>query len=70
MKIILILGWISCLDDFMSPCTIQWTCPGWIFSPRKPHPYGNEYHSICDVFSGIMFANLACRSEVQAESDW
>ena len=24
--------------------------------PRKPHPMGNEYHSICCGLSGIMFA--------------
>ena len=48
MKIIFIPGWISCLDESMSLWTIQWTCPGWIFCPRKPQPYVNEYHSICD----------------------
>ncbi len=32
---------------------------GWMCVPRKPHPYGNEYHTICngDLKSGtsIMF---------------
>ena len=23
-------------------------CPGFMFVPRKPHPFGNEYHTICD----------------------
>jgi hypothetical protein len=27
-----------------------------MFVPRKPHPIGNEYHSICCGESGIMFA--------------
>ena len=33
----------------------MWTCPGWMFVPRKPHPTGNEYHSICCGVSGIMY---------------
>lgn len=49
-------SWISCLDESMSPWTSRWTCPGWMFVPRKPHPMGNEYHSICCGESGIMFA--------------
>jgi hypothetical protein len=38
-------GWIN-----------HWTCPGWIFCLRKPHPFGNEYHTACCALSGIMFA--------------
>jgi hypothetical protein len=34
----------------------MWTCPGWMFVPRKPHPMENEYHSICCGVSGIMYA--------------
>ena len=34
----------------------RFTCPGWTFVPRKPHPFGNEYHSICCGKSGIMYA--------------
>ena len=34
----------------------MWTCPGWTFVPQKPHPRGNEYHSICCGVSGIMYA--------------
>ena len=49
-------GWISCLDQSISIWTSKWTCPGWMFVPRKPHPMGNEHHSICCRLSGIMFA--------------
>jgi hypothetical protein len=49
-------GWVSCLDESMSVWTNRWTCPGWMFVPRKPHPMGNEYHSICCGISGIMYA--------------
>jgi hypothetical protein len=27
-----------------------------MFVPQKPHPMGNEYHSICCGLSGIMYA--------------
>jgi len=40
----------------MSVWTNQWTCPGWMFVPQKPHPMGNEYHSMCCGISGIMYS--------------
>ena len=27
-------------------------CPGFMVVPRKPHPFGNEYHTICDGDQG------------------
>lgn len=51
-----ISGWVICLDESMSSWINRWTCPGWIFCPRKPHPFGNEYHTACCALSGIMFA--------------
>ena len=48
-------GWILCLDESMSIWTNRWTCPGWVFCPRKPHPIGNEYHTICCGLCGILF---------------
>ena len=33
----------------------RWTCPGWIFCPRRPHPFGNEWHTACCELSGILF---------------
>lgn len=33
----------------------RWTYPGWVYCPRKPHPFGNEYHTACCGVSGIMF---------------
>ena len=47
--------WVSCLDESMSIWFNKWTCPGWMFVPRKPHPFGNEYHSVCCGESGIMW---------------
>ena len=49
-------SWVSCLDESMSIWLNKWTCPGWMIVPRKPHPFGNEYHSFCCGLSGIMFA--------------
>lgn len=48
-------GWAICLDESMSIWHNRWTCPGWVFCPRKPHDKGNEYHSACCALSGIMF---------------
>ena len=50
-------GWVNCLDESMSVWTNQWTCPGWMFVPRKPHPMGNVlYHSLCCGLSCVMYA--------------
>ena len=50
------LGWVSCLDESMSPWTNKYTCPSHMCVPRKPWPLGNEYHSICCCLSGLMYA--------------
>jgi Transposase IS4 len=49
-------GWISCLDESMMTWTNKYSCPGFMFVPRKPHPFGNEWHTICCGLSTIMFA--------------
>jgi hypothetical protein len=48
-------SWVSCLDESMSQWNNHWTCPGWMFVPRKPHPFGNEYHSICCADTTIIY---------------
>lgn len=48
-------GWIQCLDESMSVWLNRFTCPGFMFVPRKPWPFGNEYHTICCGLSGILF---------------
>ena len=40
-------SWVSCLDESMSLWTNKYCCPGWMFMPRKPWPFGNEYHTVC-----------------------
>ena len=49
-------SWISCLDESMSVWHNRYTAPGWMFVPRKPHPFGNEYHTICCGLSGILYS--------------
>ena len=53
-----VLGWVNCLDESMMIWFNKWTCPGWIFCPRKPHLYGNEWHSMCCGLSSILFVVL------------
>ncbi len=48
--------WLSCLDESMSSWLSKF-CPGFMCVPRKPHPFGKEYHTIADGDQGkaIMF---------------
>ena len=56
MMEIFVPSWVPCIDESMSIWTSKWTCPGWMFVPRKPHDMGNKYHSVCCSMSGIMWA--------------
>ena len=38
-------AWINVLDETMNPF-FDPNCPGFMCVPRKPHPFGNEYHTI------------------------
>ena len=51
-----VASWLSCLDESMSSWLSKF-CPGFMVVPRKPHPFGNEYHTIADGDDGkpIMF---------------
>ncbi|KAL3786425.1 hypothetical protein ACHAWO_007977 [Cyclotella atomus] len=44
-------SWLSCLDESMNVWLDKY-CPGFMVVPRKPHPEGNEYHTICDGDQG------------------
>ena len=48
-------GYMNCLDKSMSMWTNKFTCPGYMFVPCKPWPFGNEYHTVCCCLSGIMW---------------
>ena len=57
-------SWVACLDESMSIWFNRWTCPGWMMVPRKPHPFGNEYHTINCGESGFVFG-----AEIQEGKD-
>jgi hypothetical protein len=40
-------AWLNCLDESMNSWLNKF-CPGFMICPRKPWPFGNEYHSIAD----------------------
>ena len=40
-------SWLNCLEESMNSF-LEKFCPGFMCVPRKPHPFGNEYHSIDD----------------------
>ena len=42
-------------DKSMSKWVSKFTCPGFMCVPKKPWPFGNEYHTICCAISGIMY---------------
>jgi hypothetical protein len=48
-------SYINCLDESMSPWSNVYRCPGYMYVPRKPHPFGNEYHSVACGQSGLMW---------------
>jgi hypothetical protein len=56
MAAIFLAAWVICLDESMSIWHNKWTCPGWIFCPRKPHPFGNKYHTACCGLGNIMIS--------------
>jgi hypothetical protein len=56
MANVFLAGWVICLDESMSIWHQRWTCPGWIFCPRKPHLFGNDYHTACCALSNILFS--------------
>ena len=56
MTNVFLAAWVICLDESMSIWHQRWTCPGWIFCPRKPHPFGNEYHTACCALTNILFS--------------
>jgi hypothetical protein len=49
-------AWVVCLNESMSIWHNRLTCPGWVFCPRKPHPFGNEYHTACCGLTSILFS--------------
>ena len=50
-------SWVSVLDESM----LEWLnkyCPGFMCVGRKPHPFGNECHTIRCALTSILFRAL------------
>ena len=65
MNVIFSLGFMNCLDESMSIWTNKFTCPGFMFVPRRLWLFGNEYHTVCCCSSGIMWG-----IELVERKDW
>ena len=53
-------SWVSVLDDSIQEWINRYICPGWIFVPRKPHTFGNDYHTIvCAEYKVIYNVDIA-----------
>lgn len=48
-------SWLNCLDESMVQWENEATCPGSMYIERKPTPRGNEYHTIADAETKILF---------------
>ncbi len=46
--------WSSCLNESMV-AFLNEHCPKWVCVKRKPHPFGNEYHTIACCLSKIIY---------------
>ena len=49
-------AWINCIDESMYKWVNEYTCPGFMYVPRKPWPFGNEYHDAGCADSDIIWA--------------
>jgi hypothetical protein len=55
-------SWLSSIDESMNVWLNKF-CPGFMSLPRKPHPFGNEYHSIADGDKGHFIMWRICLVE-------
>ena len=49
-------SWMNGIDESMSKWVNEYTCPGFMFVPRKPWSFGNEYHNAGCAESDIIWA--------------
>ena len=57
-------SWKNCLDESMSKWLNKYTCPGFMFVPRKPWPFRNEWHDI-----GCADTNVIWQLEIREGKD-
>ena len=44
MEVEFLPSWINAIDESMSKWLNEYTCPGFMYIPRKPWKFGNEWH--------------------------
>ena len=49
-------SWINCIDESMSKWINKYMCPGFMYVPRKPWKFGNEYRDAGCADSDIIWA--------------
>ena len=47
--------WINVIDESMCKWVNEYTCRGFMLVPRKPWPFGNEYHDAGCAESDIIW---------------
>ena len=67
-------SWVSVLDESIQEWINRYNCPGWIFFPRKHHPFENKYHTIvCDkskVVYNVEIVEVKYRPRVMDKKDF
>ena len=58
-------SWMNCIDESMSKWVNEYTCPGFMFVPRKPWSFGNEYHD-----AGCAESDIIWSLELREGKDW
>ena len=61
----LFASWINCIDELMSKWINEYTCPGFMYVPRKPWKFGNEYHD-----AGCADSNIIWVLDLREGKDW
>ena len=54
---------INCIDKSMSKWLNEYSCPGFMFIPRKPWPFGNKYHDAGCAESAIIWSLDLCEGK-------
>ena len=56
---------MNCIDESMSKWVNEYTCPGFMFVPRKPWSFGDEYHD-----AGCAESDIIWSLELWEGKDW
>ncbi len=71
------IGWVLVFDEFLSVWTNESMFPGFLFIPRKPWPFGKEFHPMFCCLRRIMLSIAAggkCRSrqleDMEYDDQW